>query len=144
MLIGDWDYNVNPWLLGAARCVIVFGTIFPFGFILFAAIALLGCPIVRNTGFSPLNKTALALVVGMMGLSIYYTLTRPTICCADYRLQAVTFAWAGWCFCRGLTVFPRGWALRTLAGVFLAGYTLSCLALYYILEHTPNIPGTFW
>ncbi|MCE0498528.1 MAG: hypothetical protein LV481_11340 [Methylacidiphilales bacterium] len=144
MLIGDWDYNVSPRLLGATRCVIIFGTIFPFGFILFTAVALLGRPITREAGFSPLNKTALALVVGMAGLSLYFTLTRPTVCCADYRLQAVTSAWAGWCFCRGLTVFPRGGALRMLAIVFLAGYTVSCLSLYYILHHTPNIPGTFW
>jgi hypothetical protein len=142
MLIGDWDYDINPRLLDGARAVIIFGTIFPFGFILFAATTLLGRPI--KAAFSPLNKTALALVVGMTGLSLYYTLTRPTVCCADYRLQAVTFAWAGWCFCRGWTVFPRGWALRTLAIVFLGGYATSCLLLYYIIEHTPNIPGTFW
>jgi hypothetical protein len=144
MLIGDWDYNVDGRLLSATRCVIVFGTIFPFGFMLFAVMAIFGGTMRSVPGLFSLNRTALALVAGMMGLSLYFTLTRPTVCCADYRLQAATFAWAGWCFCRGLTVFPRGLALRALAVLFLTGYGVSSIWLCYLIEHTPNIPGTFW
>jgi hypothetical protein len=49
----------------------------------------------------------------------------------------------GYCFSRGFLVFPRGWALRALATVFLTGYVIACLTLYWILYHTTNMPGNF-
>jgi hypothetical protein len=143
VLLGDWDYNVDGPLLQASRAVIIFGTIFPFGLLLFAVVTVLGWPISSGAGFSPLNKTALALVAGMSCLSLYLVLTRPTVCHADYRLAAATFPWMGYCMSRGFQVFPGGRALHILAKVFLIGYVISCLTLYWILYHTTNVPGVF-
>jgi hypothetical protein len=143
MLLGSWDYNVDVRVHEAASVVIVFGTIFPLGLGLFAAITLLGPWLTRNARFSPFNATALALTVGMAALSLQFTLTHPTVCAADFRLEAVTFAWMGYCSCRGWTVFPRSRALRTVAIVFLVGYVLSSFTLYGLLCASSQPPYTF-
>ncbi len=143
MLLGSWDYNVDVRVHEVASVVIVFGTIFPLGLGLFAVITLWGSWRAGNARFSPFNATALALTVGMIAMALQYTLTHPTVCCADFRLETVTFAWMGYCCCRGWTVFPRSRALKTVVIVFLGGYGLSSFALYGLLYASSQPSYTF-